>query len=455
MPAIALSSSYSEEFDGLPGVNGTWIDDSTIPGWYSTRASFIASSGTSTTGSLYSFGAAPTERALGSIGSNATGTIYYGVRFVNDTTQTIDALDINYFGEQWRNGGNTTAHKLDFAYQVGATSLTAGTWINFDALDYTGPVATATGAALDGNANRLEVSSSLSGLSLAPGRELWLRWEDVNDTGSDHGLAIDSLTVATAGGVTPAGVTVTQTGGGTEVNEQGETTDTYTIALNTSPTGTVTIEIAPDAEVEISTDGINFFSTARTVALDSTTTSATITVRAIDDAEVEGAHTGTITHSIVSSADPAYSNSLTPIAPLSVNVLDNDVALVITPISQVQGSGAASPIVNSEVTIEGIVIGDFQGSSGLNGFYIQEEDADADTGVGSELTSEGLFVFAPTAIDVATGDKVRVKGRVSEFSNQTQLSNITNLSIQASNQLSLVTPRYWIYPYQYGRSRTI
>lgn len=440
MPAINLSSPYSEEFDVFLGTSGIWTDDSTIPGWFSNRTTYLTGSGTATNGSLYSFGSAAGERALGSIASGSTGTVYYGVQLVNNTTATIDALDISYFGEQWRNGGNTTAHKLDFAYQVNATSLATGTWANFDALDFTGPIATATAGALDGNANRVALSSTLSGLSLAPGQQLWLRWEDVNDVGNDHGLAIDQLDVAISGGSPVAGVTVTQTGGSTEVNEQGETTDTYTIALDTSPSGTVAIEITPDAEVEISTDGVNFFSTARTVSLGDANLSATVTVRAIDDADVEGTHTGNITHSIVSSANPAYSNSLTPIAPLSVNVLDNDVALVITPISQIQGSGAASPIANSEVTIEAIVVGDFQGAMGLNGFYIQEESADADTGTGSELTSEGLFVFAPSAINVAAGDKVRVKGTVTESFNQTQLSNITSLSIEASNQLGLVAP---------------
>ncbi len=52
-------------------------------------------------------------------------------------------------------------------------------------------------------------------------------------------------------------------------------------------------------------------------------------------------------------------------------------------IHDVQGNGAASPLVGQTVAIEGIVVGDFQdGASGtngdFNGFHIQEEDADAD-----------------------------------------------------------------------------
>ena len=40
--------------------------------------------------------------------------------------------------------------------------------------------------------------------------------------------------------------------------------------------------------------------------------------------------------------------------------------------------------------LEGVVSGDFQGSEGLNGFFIQDP-----TGDSNEETSDGIFVFAP------------------------------------------------------------
>ena len=61
-------------------------------------------------------------------------------------------------------------------------------------------------------------------------------------------------------------------------------------------------------------------------------------------------------------------------------------------IHDIQGSGLASPDVGSIREIEGVVVGDFQGSSGLNGFFVQEEDTDVD---GDAATSEGIFVFDP------------------------------------------------------------
>jgi uncharacterized protein len=94
------------------------------------------------------------------------------------------------------------------------------------------------------------------------------------------------------------------------------------------------------------------------------------------------------------------------------------------------------------VTIEGIVVGDFQshglGSNGdLGGFFVQEEDADAD---GDASTSEGIFVFEgfdPTA-DIQVGDKVRITGTVGEFFGEIQLSSLTSVEVISSgNELPM------------------
>jgi predicted extracellular nuclease len=104
-------------------------------------------------------------------------------------------------------------------------------------------------------------------------------------------------------------------------------------------------------------------------------------------------------------------------------------------IHEVQGDGPVSPLVGSLVVVEGIVVGDFQdgvGANGdLNGFFVQEEDADADA---NPLTSEGIFVFdgSSAPVDVANGDLVRVEGVVSEFFGKTQISTTINVVIQSN-----------------------
>ena len=95
----------------------------------------------------------------------------------------------------------------------------------------------------------------------------------------------------------------------------------------------------------------------------------------------------------------------------------------ITAIYDVQGSGAASPLIGQSVTIQGVVVGDFQDNdadvaSNLGGFYVQSvPDAEFNT-------SDGVFVFdgINPAVDVGAGDSVRVQGVVNEHFGETQIS---------------------------------
>jgi predicted extracellular nuclease len=131
------------------------------------------------------------------------------------------------------------------------------------------------------------------------------------------------------------------------------------------------------------------------------------------------------------NVDLVFTTSITPGAE---NICPSG-ALAVK-IHEVQGDGFVSPLVGALVVIEGIVVGDFQdgvGANGdLNGFFVQEEDADADA---NPLTSEGIFVFDGSSppVDVANGDRVRVEGVVSEFFSKTQITPTVNVAIQQSS----------------------
>lgn len=115
-----------------------------------------------------------------------------------------------------------------------------------------------------------------------------------------------------------------------------------------------------------------------------------------------------------------------------------------TLIHDIQGTTDQNLLDDQVVRVEAIVVGDFQdedadASRELRGFYLQEEDADADT---DPLTSEGIFIFegnGATANDVNVGDLVQVTGTVDEFFNETQLDQITNITIISSGN-PLPTP---------------
>jgi predicted extracellular nuclease len=107
----------------------------------------------------------------------------------------------------------------------------------------------------------------------------------------------------------------------------------------------------------------------------------------------------------------------------------------VTRIGEVQGSGAASPLVGSTVTIEAVVVGDFQNGDAdirrdLGGIYLQERTSGQD---GNASTSEGIFVFEGTGAlrtDVGEGDLVRITGTVTEFNGETQVSVTDAAGIQ-------------------------
>ncbi|MCP4535660.1 MAG: ExeM/NucH family extracellular endonuclease [Chloroflexi bacterium] len=108
-----------------------------------------------------------------------------------------------------------------------------------------------------------------------------------------------------------------------------------------------------------------------------------------------------------------------------------------TLIHDIQGSGDTSPEIDNVHTIEGVVVGDYQDTSdGLSGFYVQEEDTDADV---DPMTSEGIFVYdSGFGVNVSAGDLVRVMGEVSEYGNNTQLGYISAITLCGSG--NSVTP---------------
>jgi hypothetical protein len=252
-----LGSPLTENFDTLAstGTNVAWADNVTIPGWYSSRTTYNSGTGSSNTGALYSFGVAGTnpvtDRALGSVGSGTTGTIYWGVRLTNNTGTTITSVDISYIAEQWRNGGFTPpataslAQTVDFQYRVASPGTvtainTPGTgWTDYDPLDFTSPIFGASAAAaLDGNAaaNRVSKSSTLT-VSISNGQELWLRWVDINHPDNDHALAIDDFSV-TAHGAGPTNPTGVGAASPSSVQQGNSSLLTVTVTRGANPTST-------------------------------------------------------------------------------------------------------------------------------------------------------------------------------------------------------------------------
>lgn len=224
-----LGLTYAQNFDGLTRSTTaeTWVNDANtvstadsprligLLGWYTgsfgtttTTPLIRAGTGSSTSGSFYSFGSTGAEdRALGTLpsDSSASASMRIGVRFVNDTSDIITGFSFAYDGEQWRKGQLASAQNNQYVVAYGIFAAGTG---SLD-LGYAPSIASATfntpvdggdnsGASLDGNleANRVAgLGGTVEELAIMPGEEIWLRWFDSNSSGADHGLAIDNFTI--------------------------------------------------------------------------------------------------------------------------------------------------------------------------------------------------------------------------------------------------------------------
>ncbi len=382
-----------------------------VPGSSGTNTLFRVDTGASNSGSAYSYGAsAATNRALGSVASGTTIS-RFGAIFTNGTGNTITSVTIGYTGQQWRNGGSNFANTLRFSYAVGAASIsdTAATFAEVTTLNLVSPVVGTTAAALDGTlpGNQSALTAQVAGLLWPPGQTLVIRWNDANDAGSDDGLAIDDFSFTSAAGGGPLTVTGTTPANG---------------AVNQAPNGSLSVTFNHPVTVTG-----NWYQITGTT---SGTHAATVTG-------------GPSTFSLKPTTELAFGETVS-VTFVAANIVDQNTSLnlpadytfsystVAAPLSttfihDIQGSGASSPIVGTNVRIQGVVTGSFQSTTnGLKGFFVQEEDADADN---DPNTSEGIFVFDNgNAPAVLQGHLVTVIGTVTEFNGLTELS--PTLSVQ-------------------------
>ena len=126
-----------------------------------------------------------------------------------------------------------------------------------------------------------------------------------------------------------------------------------------------------------------------------------------------------------------------------VCVADPETDTAVTRLHAVQGPGASSPLVGQTVEVQAVVVGAFQDTLNfqIGGIFLQEPDDRVDD---NPLTSEGLFVSqASASFSVPTlsiGDEVRVRGQVREQFGQTELFQISALTLCESDQLDRVSP---------------
>lgn len=456
MPA-SFFNAYQQTFDGLAasGTANTWINDITLPGWHLFRqpsgapiavSTYNADTGTSNSGAFISYGASSnTDRALGGLGSGgaffsgpspapsvASGAVagWLALALSNASGSAISSLNISFNGEQWRNGGNATTQAMVLEYGYGANFDQVATWMapggNFN---WTSPVATATAGPVDGNSSGRVTGRGgnldLSATPWAAGSTLWLRWIETNDTGNDHGLAIDDVSISLPSPVAQSEVAIQAIDA--VAAEYGDGA-----GIRISRTGSTAVELVVPISLLTGADLATIADLAApfpsSIIIPADAASVDLALSLLDDSLDEGTETLRI-----QITAPAGTTLATSGASVDLTLVDND---RISPISAVQGTGATSPLLGQNVTLRAVVVGDFQLGSELSGFYLQEETVDWDT---NALSSEGLYVAYPLSgnnLNVELGERVLLTGLVGERFGQTAITSVGAIAVEVQGLLA-------------------
>ncbi len=227
---------YQQNFDALANTNASFQSNVILPGIYARHAlnmygvewesyfrypgpyahlspnngsegpnlASVDNNGTAHGPAWYHFGAtSSTDRALGGIAgtSTASGQGYVGIRLKNASSKTIVNLEVQYAMEQWYNSSQTQAANVTVDYRRSTSAITsvfAGTWTNVPALGVAAPSTSTAIAPRNGNAatNRRVLHTTLTGLNLAAGEEIMLRFGYTFDSGTNgNGLSIDDVVI--------------------------------------------------------------------------------------------------------------------------------------------------------------------------------------------------------------------------------------------------------------------
>ncbi len=192
----------------------------TMSGWYGecdaddaagNGAQIGAADGTTTTGGIYSFGLATStnaslNRSLGLIATGSSGGTHFGLKLINETTNNLDYVSMQFVGEFWKTG--TRPKTMVFTYNVDSTGnastlstgeLSAASANTVPALTFafnTAGVVGGTNGTLPSNQTNCAVTNMPLFTPWTPGSALWLVWSIDSATGSGQGYGIDSFLFA-------------------------------------------------------------------------------------------------------------------------------------------------------------------------------------------------------------------------------------------------------------------
>ena len=203
---LTSTTPYTQNFNASAAVPTGWAF---AEAGSNANSSFISGTGSGTAGDTYFFGTS-NEWAFGGLQSGSlTPTV--GASFRNNIGNPITQISISYIGETWRVGAASRSDRMDFQYSLNATSLTTGTWVDVNALDYANPGQATGSGSLQHSAS---LSSTITGLNIASGATIWIRWLSFDASGADDGMAVDNFSLTATAVPEPSTYAMLFTGAG-------------------------------------------------------------------------------------------------------------------------------------------------------------------------------------------------------------------------------------------------
>lgn len=354
-----------------------------------------------------------------------TFTFPAGSTFTNEFVYVVNTIGVDLFEAAFGTTG-------DFANLFSSGAIAGNGDDPYQLLNASGTILDQTGGPLitvnnyrDGHRYRVNNTGPDAG------------WVEANWSGGNNTLdgqpitAYASITGFGTYTTTPPGPAVTVTGNG-NLFEQG-INGGFTVTLSQMAAADVTVTYSLSGTATLGAAGDYNDPGNGSVVITAGQTTANVVLTPIDDSEGESNETIILTLTGVDDA------TFTATGNATILMIDDE-PVPLTLISAVQGNGNVSPLLGNIVEVSAIVVGDFQGGDGvgLGGFFIMEEDADNDA---DPATSEGVFILDNNLADVNVGDRVRVRGIVSELSNLTTIDATTSegVVILQNNNLPLPT----------------
>lgn len=337
----------------------------------------------------------------GKIGFLNTGSLDLGLVLAINTTNTKNiyvSYDVMAIRNPHDGTTNTRINEVTLQYRIGTTNV----FTTLTGVEYQNNTTTQTGTGVT-TGQKIEMKTIKLPADCDSEAVVQLRWisRQVSGSGARPSFAIDNIDIDTSSAPKLAVAKTTDaTEGATPVPGSFKFTfspaTTGSATFNYAITGTATFGTDYSVALSGSATPATLTAASGTITVPAASGAITATVTPINDALSEGLETVNIK---ITNPSGGYAiNDSTA----SMNLLDDEGSFIHT----IQGSGSTA--VAGTYTVEAIVTGVYPTLSPA-GFYIQEEDADADS---NPATSEGIFVVSNAA--VAVGDKVRVVGTAQE-----------------------------------------